>query len=101
LPSDAVVNAWDLANAKSKVEGFQKKERGCLAGWPDLGVFWQGRVVLMELKRERGWRLSEPQRELHPRLEATGFPVAVVHNAGDALRVVKAAGVPLRGRIMA
>ena len=51
LPSDAVFTAWDLSNAKSKMEGGRKKRIGCISGWPDCGVFWRGRVVLIELKR--------------------------------------------------
>ena len=101
LPFDAVFTAWDLSNARSAAEGARKKAMGCAAGWPDMGVFWRGRVVLLELKRERGGVLSPAQRDLHPRLAAAGFPVAVVHTVVEALDAVSAAGVPLRGRIAA
>ena len=101
LPSDAVFTAWDLSNAKSKMEGGRKKRIGCISGWPDCGVFWRGRVVLIELKRPRYGVLSDAQKALHPRLEATGFPVTVCRSAPEALDVVAAAGVPLRGRIAA
>ncbi len=101
LPSDAIFTSWDLANAKSAVEGARKKRRYCIAGFPDLGVFHAGRVVLLELKRERGWALSPAQRALHPRLAAAGFPVAVCHTVVEALDAVSAAGVPLRGRVAA
>jgi hypothetical protein len=101
LPNDAVFTSWDLANAKSAVEGARKKRRYCLPGWPDVGIWWRGRVVLLELKRGRGGALSEAQRALHPRLEAAGFPVAVVRSVPEALDAVAAAGVPLRGRVAA
>ena len=100
LPSDAVFTAWDLSNS-SATEGSRKKRMGCLAGWPDCSVWWRGRVVLLELKRARRWQLSEAQKLLHPRLEAAGFPVAVVRSVPEALDAVAAAGVPLRGRVAA
>jgi hypothetical protein len=101
LPSDAIFTAWDLSNAKSAMEGARKKRLGCLAGWVDCGIFWRSRVVLLELKRSRGGQLSPAQKALHPRLEAAGFPVAVVRSVPEALDAVAAAGVPLRGRVAA
>jgi hypothetical protein len=100
-PSDAVVNTWELRNASSAIEGARRKRLGALPGWPDLGVFWRGRVVLLELKRSRGGALSPAQKALHPRLEATGFPVVVCRSAPEALDAVAARGIPLRGRVAA
>jgi hypothetical protein len=101
LPSDAVFTTWELRNAASAIEGGRRKRLGALPGWPDIGVWWRGRVALLELKRERGWQLSKAQRELHPRLAHNGFPVDVVHTVVEALNAVSARGVPLRGRITA
>jgi hypothetical protein len=100
-PSDAIVNTWELRNASSAVEGGRRRRLGALPGWPDMGVFWQSRIVLLELKRSRGGQLSPAQRALHPRLEAAGFPVAVVRSVDEALAAVSAAGVPIRGRVAA
>ncbi len=101
LPKDAICTTWELRNAASAAEGARRKRLGALAGWPDLGVFHAGRVVLLELKRERGWALSPAQRALHPRLAAAGFPVAVCHTVVEALDAVSAAGIQLRGRVAA
>ena len=101
LPSDAVITAWDHSNAASAAEGARKRRLGAAKGWPDMGVFCNGRVVLLELKRERGGYLSPAQKQLHPRLAAAGFPVAVVRTVVEALNAVSANGVPLRGRIAA
>ena len=101
LPNVAVFTSWDLANSSSAVEGARKKRRYCLPGFPDMGIFHNGRLVLLELKRERGGYLSPAQRELHPRLAAAGFPVCVVHTVVEALDAVSACGVPLRGRVAA
>lgn len=101
LPSAAVVNTWELRNAVSAAEGARRKRLGALPGWPDMGVFWEGRLALLELKRERGGVLSPAQRLLHPRLAVAGFPVAVCHSVVEALDAVAAAGIPVRGRVAA
>jgi hypothetical protein len=101
LPKDAVLNTWELRNASSAVEGARRKRLGALPGWPDLGVLWRGKVVLLELKRERGGVLSPAQKALHPKLAAAGFPVAVCHSVVEALDAVTAAGIPLAGRVAA
>ena len=101
LPADAVWTSWELANASSAVEGARRRRNGCRAGFPDCGVFWRGRVVLLELKRARHGQLSPAQRELHPRLERAGFPVAVCRSVPEALEAVRAAGVPVRGGVAA
>lgn len=101
LPSEAVINTWELRNARDAIEGARRKRLGALAGWPDMGVFWQRRVALLELKRERGGVLSPAQKLLHPRLAANGFAVAVCHTPEEALAAVAAVGIPVRGRIVA
>ena len=99
-PSDAVVNTWELRNASSD-RGRAPEAARSVAGFPDCGVFWRGRLVLLELKRSRGGHLSPAQKALHPRLEAAGFPVAVVRSVPEALDAVAASGIPLRGRVAA
>jgi hypothetical protein len=101
LPRDAVWTTWELRNAASAAEGARRKRLGALAGWPDLGVFYRGRVVLLELKRSRYGALSPAQRVLHPRLSDAGFPVVVCRSVEEALAAVAAGGVPVRGRIAA
>jgi hypothetical protein len=98
-PNDAVVNSWDLANAKSAIEGARKRRKGCLAGWPDLCVAWRSRLVLIELKRSRYGVISATQRTLHARLEEAGFPVTICTSVQDVLETVSRAGIPLRGRL--
>jgi len=100
-PSEAVINTWELRNAASAIEGARRKRLGALPGWPDLGVFWQGHVALLELKRRRHGQLSAAQRELHPRLAAQGFPVSVCRSVPEALAAVRSAGIPLRGSVVA
>ena len=99
LPQDAVWTTWEARNAASAIEGARRKKLGLLPGWPDLGIAWRSRWVLLELKRERHGALSKAQRELHPRLEEAGFPVTVCTSVDDVLETVARAGIPLRGRL--
>jgi len=101
LPPGAVFTTWELRNASSAIEGARRKRLHALPGWPDIGVFHNECVALIELKRSRGGALSPAQRELHPQLAAAGFPVAVCRSVTDALDAVGAAGIGLRGRVAA
>lgn len=101
LPGDAVWTTWELRNAASVAEGARRKRLGALPGWPDLGIWWRGILVLIELKREKLGVLSPTQRELHAKLAAADFPVAVCRSVPEVLRVVSVAGIPLRGQIAA
>ena len=100
-PDQALYTAWDISNAASAVEGARKQRIGCLKGWPDGGVFHDGRVVLLELKRFRYGVLSDAQKDLHQRLARIGHPVSVVHSVEEALDVLRGQHVPLRGYISA
>lgn len=101
LPNDAVFNSWDLANARDAIEGARKKRKGCLAGWPDASVWWHGHIALLEFKRPRGGALSPAQKATHKALADNQFPVAICRSVTDALEAVRAAGIPLRGRVAA
>lgn len=74
-----------------------RRKAGVRPGWPDLTCLWTGGALLLEVKAPGG-RLSDAQRELHPRLAAMGWPVAVVRSVEDAEAALRAAGAPVRGR---
>lgn len=99
LPAGAVMTTWELRNAASAIEGARRKRLHALPGWPDIGVFHDENVALLELKRSHGGALSPAQKALHPQLAAAGFPVAVCRSVDDALDAVTAAGIMLRGRL--
>lgn len=101
LPQDqALYVAWDNSNA-GPIEGSRKKRLGCLAGWPDGGVFHDGRVVLLELKRSRYGVVSDAQTDLHLRLARIGHPVSIVRSVPEALDLLRDHKIPLRGRVAA
>ncbi len=73
------------------VTGARLKGEGALAGVPDVFLAWPSRGkagMWIELKRRRGGRLSDAQRDVLARLEEAGYEVAVCHGwleARDAI----------------
>lgn len=64
----------------------QRKESGAVAGMPDLQVILKGgKVIWIELKRTKGGRLSDKQKEVHATLEHLEHIVIVGYGAKDAL----------------
>lgn len=57
-------------------------------GWPDLFIFAEGRVILVELKAAGG-RLSDDQRTLRHMLNYLGHPVRVVRSFKRFIEVVE------------
>jgi hypothetical protein len=85
---------------------------GLKRGLPDLMLLHGGRLFGIELKRERGGRLSQTrtvrtrsgalrelvgQADVFPRLEAAGMTIAVCSSVADVLAECRAWGLPLRG----
>ena len=58
------------------------KSHGVLAGWPDIQVFYDQRVVFIELKAPKGV-VSKNQKSAHKMLEDAGFPVYICRNIDD------------------
>lgn len=68
-------------------EAAQMKNRGVVAGFPDLMVLhWNGKTDFLELKTEDG-RLSDEQFDIHSKLTARQYPVHVVRSVDEAVRV--------------
>jgi hypothetical protein len=87
----------------AKARFFEERRKdGVLTGFPDLLILLPGRrVVLVEMKRPGGGRLSKEQKELHPRIRALGFPLPVARTIEDVEAALRADGVPLRTAIVA
>lgn len=68
---------------------------GVVAGYPDLAVHAAGLTGFLEIKTGAG-RLSPPQVALHARLEALGYPVAVVRSIDDVRAALAAWGLETR-----
>lgn len=64
------------------------KATTCIRGWPDFEIIANGRVLLIELKTEKG-RLSRDQLNLHKRLSDTGTAVHVCRTIEAACLLVQ------------
>ena len=64
------------------------KRMGVRAGLPDLLLLIAGRLHGLELKRERGGRVSPAQRAMHDELRAAGAIVETAKGLNEALGVL-------------
>jgi hypothetical protein len=68
-------------------------------GWPDLGVYGDGRCWLIENKDAEG-KLTRAQKLLHPRIIAAGIPLLPICRSLDAaVAFLRANGARFRGVI--
>jgi hypothetical protein len=93
LPPDAI--AFAIPNG----DGRATRMPGALAGMPDVGVLYRGRLFLIELKRRKGVT-QQHQTDLHVRLTTAGAVVAVCRSV-EAVQAFLAQVMPLRGRVAA
>ena len=99
VPADYVVTSW-CAERASMREGSLSRMQGQTKGWPDTGVFGDGRCWLIEWKAPGG-SLSVAQKETHARLRTAGIPLATCYDVDDAIAFLRACGCRFRGRIAA
>ena len=98
--SDAGVIWWSIEhrNAKSSIEGANRKVRGVIAGIPDTQFFWPegegSRCGLIELKFGKGTR-SDEQKALHGVLAASGVLVATCYSLIEVVEQLAAWSVPV------
>jgi hypothetical protein len=86
----------ELRNAKSRVEGAKRKDRGCRAGDPDIELIY-GRVAhFLELKTSKG-SLSDAQIDERARILAAGGFWALCRSPDDLISQLHSWGFPIRG----
>lgn len=75
--------------ARHPAVGGKLRGLGLKAGLPDLLLIRDGQAYGLELKRERGGRLSPAQRETQSRLREAGMVVATANGLDAAIDVLK------------
>lgn len=81
---------------RMKREAYDLKRQGLLAGMPDLvlpGPDARWRCLAIEMKRQKGGRLSEEQQACHRLLKVCGWQILVCKGCDDALAQLRALGV--------
>jgi len=86
-PEGAIWYSVETRARRSLAEGASNKERGCIAGVPDVDIYWQGRAYKIELKA-RGGVVSDEQRALHAELEKAGVKVRVCYSLEEVKAVL-------------
>lgn len=82
---------------RGKIEAARLKKMGVKAGVPDIEIIAEGgRSHFMELKREKGGRLSDAQIAMRQLLIAVGCPWAEARTLEEVKAALDAWGIPLR-----
>jgi|LSQX01.1.fsa_nt_gb hypothetical protein len=79
------------------LQGQKLKRMGMKAGFPDVIIFdpppgTKIPGVAIELKRRKGGRVSDSQKEWLTALKGRGWAVAVCHGAGEAIKFLENLG---------
>lgn len=96
---DAIVhhaaNEIGLAGAAVQRQIAKAKSLGMVPGWPDLEVLTVHGPLFLEVKSPGG-RLTDAQQDVHDRMRALGYRVAVVRGVDEARAALAAWGIPTR-----
>lgn len=102
LPAGCWWSAVDAGAGKlSKAAAGRRKARGVKAGFPDIVVIFDGRILGIELKRPRGAGVragvaSEVQGDVAAAWNAAGAPVRVCRSVEEVCRALVAFGIRVR-----
>jgi len=98
-PPAAIIHHSAHEFGRGGAEGRQRQAMlqgmGVHAGWPDLVVLAEGRVVFLEVKASGG-RLTPAQAAFGEAVTAQGHAWSVVRSVEDAVQALRAAGVAIR-----
>lgn len=85
-----------LPNGKTiNLEGITRKNKGCVAGIPDITIIYQGRYHGIELKAGTNG-LSKPQQDLHPDMRKAGAMIATAWHIEEIFTFLTAWKIPHR-----
>ena len=87
-----LIYAIPNGGSRNQIEAHNLKLQGVKAGVPDLflPVARKGKHGLyIEMKRQKGGRLSEYQKEWLEKLSAQGYETAVCHGLDEAIKTVE------------
>ena len=76
---------------RSKIQGYRLKMAGMVSGCPDVLVFSRPPVAI-ELKRQKGGRVSDAQLDFMKKLSREGWRCFVAYGAQAAFRALREAG---------
>ena len=87
---DFIVFAIPNGGTRNKIEGMRLKNEGVLSGIPDLQIIMPNKqMVFIEMKKQKGGRLSDIQKEIISKINKNGFDVIIGYGYLDALEKFK------------
>jgi hypothetical protein len=84
---DLIIQATPNQGLRTVKNASRLKAEGMSAGWPDLQILGRGCQVFIEMKTSTG-KLSPAQKEVHAKLEQTGYKVAVCRSLDEFMQTV-------------
>ena len=95
LPADAILQHTPNEGKRTSWEQMNLRALGVHAGWPDLAIYHDGKVLFLEVKTPTG-RITPRQHDTMARLDEQGFPAHVVRSIDDVTERLTDAGIPTR-----
>lgn len=94
LPDDAV--AFSVPNG----DGRMTTMPGTLPGFPDVGIIYRARILLIELKYKKG-AVRLHQKHVHSRLTEAGAIVVVCRSVEEVEDFLLSQSIPLKASLKA
>jgi hypothetical protein len=94
-PLGVIWYSVEVRAKRSLREGAANKSRGCIAGCPDIDIYYAGRAFKIELKAPKG-KLSDGQEQLHIELARAKVPVLEARSLEDVDLVLDTWAIPRR-----
>lgn len=93
---------WHTNNemwTKSWKQKTRSKAMGTQSGIPDLFLVFKGRILGIEMKRQKGGIVSDSQKYWHQILALGGIETYVCHGCDEAIKLVESLCNPAQGYV--
>ncbi len=77
------------SSPEARRRAIRMKQQGTSVGWPDYIIIVKNRLVAIELKRLRGSKTSDEQREWLQTLVVCGVQCAICKGAASAIEFIE------------
>lgn len=82
-------NESQIGGRAGAIRGAQLKRIGQSKGFPDYLVIVNNKLIAIEMKREKGGKVSDEQRDWLDALAKAGVDSYVAHGANEAMEIVQ------------
>lgn len=86
---DCLIFAIPNGGSRNIIEASRLKKEGIVKGIPDLCLIMPNNILFIEMKKQKGGRLSDSQKEIISKINKNGFDVIIGYGYLDALEKFK------------